>query len=544
MRWRNKLKEIHTKSNETQRTTRSNAWSKGEDNLLTEIYLKPGFEPKDIMERLPNRTWTAIVLRASHLQLGSRRKQGFVRKYKFDFNFFEQIDNAEKAYWLGFIFADGSLRHNTLRFGLVVEGKIHLQKLASILHYTGPLRYYPSVGSWNLELTHPKFAKDLRDKGVVERKTWLVSYPNFLPKTLHRHFIRGVFDGDGSITTGTTKYRDRIYKTPYMNICGAVPEFLQAIVDILSSEVGVGQVKVSRRKYRGQQTGTWAFSYSGTPSLRIRDYLYKEGGVYMNCKRDAFYSFGYSSKRPQDKQHQYERVNNLVQEKGGTLLSDYAGYRQQITIRCKEGHVWKTKVRTLKEGAWCPKCRDKKSALKHLQVGKGNLLKWIASKGWQLLSDYKGNEENIMLKCEHGKTFTMMARSVKYEHAQCDCIRTNTLSYGKSKLINYLKEKGWELVSDYNGTFEYVKLRCQHGKDFSRLPANLKSYSKCECIKTAGSGFRGVYLTHSGMWQARIRHNGNEIFLGTFPTKEQSAKMRDKAIIEYGISAELNLPIV
>jgi hypothetical protein len=111
-------------------------------------------------------------------------------------------------------------------------------------------------------------------------------------------------------------------------------------------------------------------------------------------------------------------------------------------------------------------------------------------------------------------------------------------------LINYLKEKGWELVSDYNGTFEYVKLRCQHGKDFSRLPANLKSYSKCECIKTAGSGFRGVYLTHSGMWQARIRHNGNEIFLGIFPTKEQAAKMRDKAIIEYGISAELNLPIV
>jgi hypothetical protein len=46
------------------------------------------------------------------------------------------------------------------------------------------------------------------------------------------------------------------------------------------------------------------------------------------------------------------------------------------------------------------------------------------------------------------------------------------------------------------------------------------------------------------MWQARIRHNGNEIFLGTFPTKEQAAKMRDKAIIEYGIPAELNLPIV
>jgi hypothetical protein len=505
-----------------------NNWSILEDNILRENYLRSKTTPKDLLMLLPDRTWNSIVLRASHLKLGSRRGNGLVRTYSFNFDFFEEIDTPEKAYWLGFAFADGSLRKNSLRFGLIVEGEKQLKKLISAVQYSGQARFTKN-GIYELDLTHPKFAKDLREKGVIERKTWSVSYPKFLIDQLHRHFIRGVFDGDGTITTGTTHYRNKVYTTPSMSICGAVPEFLQAIVNILSAEVGVKMVKVIRRKWKGNATNTWAFSYSGTPALRIRDFLYGEAGTSMDCKRKKFYEFNYSSKRPQDKEHQNIILQKLVEKKNGLLLSKYFGYDEPITVQCEKGHVWTTLVSVLKGGSWCPKCRDQKSGLQNLERGKNNLNKWLQKKRWQLLSEYKGNEEKVLLKCEHGKIFSMQAKSVKCDHAICDCNRNNSLAYGKTKLENILHAKGWKLVSDYSGFFNYVTLTCKHERLFKRLPGNIRLTSKCDCERKASSGFKGVYQLPSGKWQARIRKNGQEINLGTFETIDQAVNAREMA---------------
>ncbi len=431
---------------------------------------------------------------------------------------------------LGFIYADGSLRNNSLRFGLVTEGREHLQKLASALRFTGTVRVHSNTRRCDLDLTHPKFAIDLRTKGVVERKTWCVAYPSFLPQHLDRHFIRGVFDGDGSITTGTTRYRGRVYMTPCMSICGAVPKFLQAIVSRLTSNAGTAPVKVIRRRLRGVETGTWTFSYSGTPALRVRDYLYGKGGPWMDCKRDRFYSFEYASKRPRDKEHQTEIVRQLVAARGGTLLTVYSGYHQPITVQCQVGHTWATRVRTLKDGAWCPKSAHAAAGLRKFKQGKETLQTWLEAKRWGLLSKYRGDDYEVTLLCEHGKPFHMKAKSVKYEHARCDCVSKNTLAYGRLQLLSLLTIKKWELVSEYQGGFEYVTLKCQHGKCFQRLPANLKLRSKCQCQKCASSGTPGVYATRNGKWQVRIRKNGGEVLIGTFRSKKAAETARGTAL--------------
>ena len=52
-------------------------------------------------------------------------------KYKYDINYFEVIDTEEKAYWLGFIYADGCISNDNkqqLIIELCKQDKIVLEK--------------------------------------------------------------------------------------------------------------------------------------------------------------------------------------------------------------------------------------------------------------------------------------------------------------------------------------------------------------------------------------------------------------------------------
>lgn len=44
-------------------------------------------------------------------------KGNHFRKYTHDYNFFKNIDTEEKAYWLGFMFADGYIVNKSKTYG-------------------------------------------------------------------------------------------------------------------------------------------------------------------------------------------------------------------------------------------------------------------------------------------------------------------------------------------------------------------------------------------------------------------------------------------
>lgn len=123
-----------------------------------------------------------------------------------------------------------------------------------------------------------------------------------------------------------------------MSVCGAVPKFLEDIVEILAKEIGIRKNKVCKRN----RQSTWGFGYQGTPALRIRDWMYTDATVWMECKRCKFYSYEYSSLRPQDKKHQEQIINAEMKQRGWKLLSEYKGYYKSITIQCDKGHIWTT----------------------------------------------------------------------------------------------------------------------------------------------------------------------------------------------------------
>jgi len=124
------------------------------------------------------------------------------RKYFFDQRFFNVIDSEFKAYWLGFIIADGSVRLSNLRgdVRITVHNKDadHLIGFSNLIKYTGKLYKHPTELSTTISLYSRLMANDLIRLGVIPNKTGKECFPE-IDVDLLRHLVRGIFDGDGTI---------------------------------------------------------------------------------------------------------------------------------------------------------------------------------------------------------------------------------------------------------------------------------------------------------------------------------------------------------
>lgn len=134
------------------------------------------------------------------------------RRYTCNESYFHTIDTEEKAYWLGFIAADGFIeakrKNGNQKFGVTLSDrdKSHLEKLNKALDSTYPIKEYAGSG-YNkngkfvrLLITSQTLVDDLKRHGIVEQKTNILKFPTHIPQKLYKHFIRGYLDGDGSIS--------------------------------------------------------------------------------------------------------------------------------------------------------------------------------------------------------------------------------------------------------------------------------------------------------------------------------------------------------
>lgn len=135
------------------------------------------------------------------------------RKYQLDEHYFDVIDTEAKAYWLGFLFADGQVGEYSGQWVLKVDLKsddvAHLEALRSDLSSDYPVKVfdqstaYGDVSVARLVLTSEILVGALIGHGCAPKKTWTLAPPS-LPAELERHFIRGFVDGDGSIAMSPT----------------------------------------------------------------------------------------------------------------------------------------------------------------------------------------------------------------------------------------------------------------------------------------------------------------------------------------------------
>lgn len=152
------------------------------------------------------------------------KKAGLTRSYRechqpnFNRNFFSEIDSHEKAYLLGFLYADGCVHSHNMGISLALHKKDKeiLEYFQKFLNLDATPSQVKGKNTLRLEWQSVIMKQDLIKRGCVPKKSLILTPPT-LKEDLRSHFIRGYFDGDGSIYK---RFRNGKISRFCIEICG------------------------------------------------------------------------------------------------------------------------------------------------------------------------------------------------------------------------------------------------------------------------------------------------------------------------------------
>ena len=201
------------------------------------------------------------------------------KKHFFNENIFEEINTEEKAYWLGFIYADGCVYKGTgdtyrLQINLKYDDISHLNKFQKFIgsDYTIQIKDVGEYKSAILKVNSTKMCNDLIRHGVICRKSLICTFPNIETK-FYRHFIRGYFDGDGCVTaTLNNRFHKEVSIIGGEDIIKKFAEILNTEMHSLTNREHIKCVRTSKKEN----------------ILSFYDYIYKDSSTFLQRKKKTF----------------------------------------------------------------------------------------------------------------------------------------------------------------------------------------------------------------------------------------------------------------
>ena len=281
------------------------------ENLAKE-YLETGISLTKMSQKYEIGRWT-LTDRFKKLGINIVNKQN---ELKFDNTVFDSIDNEEKAYWLGFIFADGYLSstNNTFEISLKASDKKHLEKFNKFMKHRD--RNHVKLGKVNCGetlcercrwfVTDKHLWEVLNSYGCTPNKSLTLEFPNFLIfkyDHLICHFIRGYFDGDGSFS----RYLLKTCVNPHIQIIGT-HEFLTKILEYFQLNGRFG-------KDKRWKNNTEYIEFDKEDGIKFINYIYNNCNIYLDRKYKLYQFFKQGSRSLQE-------WNELLQTENGEICDD------------------------------------------------------------------------------------------------------------------------------------------------------------------------------------------------------------------------------
>lgn len=206
--------------------------------------------------------------------------RGPLSKIKIE-NFFDNIDTEAKAYYLGFIMADGNISNYNNQYSLKIhisyKDKEIIDDFLKEIKSTNKTKkkstynkiYNKSYESYYVSLTSVHMVKTLLNNGLSFDKSGNELIPSTVPDNLMHHFIRGYFDGDG--ITDIKKNRS-----------GFVGSY-----EILNNIMTITQInKVNLIARCSCDMEIYYFICAKKDSKKLFNFLYKDATIYLKRKKD------------------------------------------------------------------------------------------------------------------------------------------------------------------------------------------------------------------------------------------------------------------
>lgn len=149
------------------------------------------------------RTSIGYILKRYGVKTKSTGNSYNISKYTLDKRYFKKIDSQEKAYWLGFISADGHVSDDGIVIGLHKKDYEHLENFLISIKSNSKVKYIKNAAV--ISIYSKELVSDLRDLGFFHNKSQTQTFPP-IGEIYYSSFIRGMFDGDGCISKDSVSF--------------------------------------------------------------------------------------------------------------------------------------------------------------------------------------------------------------------------------------------------------------------------------------------------------------------------------------------------
>lgn len=260
---------------------RDNKWYEENKDKIISLYNEGSCSLGDMAKQLEcGRSGIILKLKEWNVPKRPRIKYDIRHNalYNIDYQYFDNIDCEHKAYWLGFLLADGHVNDRCIMLGLQKKDIDIIQKFKDDLKAEYPIRENKD-GNPVLTITCKSMCSTLISYGFHHRKSWDFDISKILevvPKEYENHFVRGMFDGDGSI---------RYYKYDYQK----VPFYHLGYTGLKNVCEYVGsRFHIDTLVDEGNHFTYTLRTHNPKVIIDVYHYLYNNATIYMQRKYDTF----------------------------------------------------------------------------------------------------------------------------------------------------------------------------------------------------------------------------------------------------------------
>ena len=258
----------------------------GIDNIKKwrSVYCKGQYRPANIPSN-PQRDYKHKGWVSWGHWLGTGNKTGAQRKLVFNESFFKKW-SRDMAYVLGFWFADGNIKQGRV-FSIYQNNKdkLLMKNILKSMGATGFLYEDKRDKSCYISISSKTFYNDIIALGGIPAKSLTVMFPK-IPEKYIGDFLRGNFDGDGSI------YYDKCNKKYFACFCCGSIAFLSGIKDVFD-KIGIvcKIISAKTKKVGGQHGMAYWLRFNAANTILLGDFLYrgvKNSSLLMPRKHQLF----------------------------------------------------------------------------------------------------------------------------------------------------------------------------------------------------------------------------------------------------------------
>jgi hypothetical protein len=188
--------------------------------------------------------------------------------------------NEESCYWAGFLAADGNVdSKGRIRIMLKYDDIRHLEKFKMFLGSTHSIASNTTkYNRCSFEVTNREMCEVLDlNFNIRPNKTLDITFPA-IPKKYLRHFIRGYFDGDGSVCESFSN-QNSVTATLYTTFACGSYDFINTLYSLLKDTLNINGTL--------QDFGTgkkWQIKFNTNDSKTLLEYMYEDASVYLDRK--------------------------------------------------------------------------------------------------------------------------------------------------------------------------------------------------------------------------------------------------------------------